>query len=156
MFCPAAVAQVQTGPIDEPRGHGEPEQAVAKGAAAISQHQDKCSTRLVVDADALFRPHRWTLNPDAAQTLDILGRQVRDVGKHPARVIAITSVAGSDAEDRDVDQRRALTVRTWLVNHHFLPEATPAERSDPGVGVRKQKKNGIVEVIFDTCHAQTE
>jgi outer membrane protein OmpA-like peptidoglycan-associated protein len=154
-------AQVQTAPITEPRAQQEPAPTIAKGATAIKEQPMKCSTQLVVNADALFAPHRWTLNHDAAQTLDVLGPMITQAGKHPARIDAYTAAADSDAENRDVAQRRALTVRTWLVNHQLLPAGTPIagfSSSDPPQGGapssdnKPRQKNGTVEVVIQTCN----
>ncbi len=146
-----ALAQVQNAPVTEPRGEKQESASPAvKGAAAITEQDEKCSSRLVVGADALFVPHRWTLNHDASQTLDILGPLVAKAGKHPARIVAYTAVSDADAENRDVSQRRAISVRTWLVNHHFIAEGTPAEGLGKGDSSGHQK-NGSVEVVIDTC-----
>ena len=159
VYATIASAQVQTAPILEPRGQEEAAPAVAKGAAAITQVRHKCSTDFVVNADALFAPHRWTLNHDAAQTLDALGPMITQAGKHPAQIAAYTGAAESDAENRDVSQRRALTVRTWLVNHHFVPEGTPIEApgQEPGDSSSPRKNehhpdNGTVQVFIESCH----
>jgi len=159
---PAALvnAQVQTGPINEPLAQQKPAPAVPKGAAAITRRHSKCSTELIVNADALFVPHRWTLNPDAVETLDVLGPMIAKAGKHPARIVAYTAAADSNSENRDVSERRALTVKTWLVNHQFLPAATPIEALSPEnshippavLRSVARQKNGIVEVAVDSCH----
>ena len=161
----AHAQQVQTGPVLEPRSAahdaGPP---IAKGVAAITEQRQKCSTRLIVNADALFQPHRWTLNYDASQTLDVLGPMITQAGKHPARISAVTSASDSEAENRDVSGRRALTVRTWLVNHHIVAEGTPIDSmggNSAGMAQNESQsakpapgtsKNGNVEVLIDTCH----
>lgn len=165
-FATAAAAQVETGPITEPRGaaHELAGPPAAKGAAAITQQHEKCSTRLIVNADALFAPHRWTLNHDAAETLDVLGPMIVKGGHHPARILAETDSAELDSENRDVSQRRALTVRTWLVNHRFVGEGTQIEaagsqgantarnQAHSAEPVREPSKNGTVDVLVETCH----
>src|SRR5271168_2266332 len=78
----AQTGQTQTEPIDEPRAQQEPPgPPVAKGAAAITKQDAKCSTRIVVSADALFKPDRWTLNPDGAETMQALAPLVVKAGK---------------------------------------------------------------------------
>jgi outer membrane protein OmpA-like peptidoglycan-associated protein len=169
---PASVAmqagQVQTAPITEPRGQEEQSAPIVKGAKAVTEQHEKCATRLRVDADALFRPHRWTLNPDAWETLDVLGPMIAKAGKHPARIVAYTGAADSESENRDVSERRALTVRTWLVNNNFLPAGTPLEgvgavreaapaesssahdsrRSSPATA---EHNNGSVDILMEIC-----
>lgn len=164
-----AWAQVQTAPITEPRGQQEQSAPVAKGAKAIMEQHEKCATRLRIDADALFRPHRWTLNPDAWETLDVLGPIIAKAGKHPARIVAYTGAADSENENRDVSERRALTVRTWLVNNNFLPAGTPIEgvgelqkataaeassKRDSGGSsspAPAEHNNGSVDILMDIC-----
>jgi outer membrane protein OmpA-like peptidoglycan-associated protein len=170
-FCAAVLAfalpgfaQVQTAPITEPRSHEESSGAqVAKGAGAISEQSRNCSTRLIVNADALFAPHRWTLNPDAAETLDVLGPMILKRGKHPAELFAETYAADSDVENRSVGRQRAATVRTWLANHGFVDAGSAILEFDPEKPVPAPGKvvvsrptehprdNGVVMVIIDTC-----
>jgi outer membrane protein OmpA-like peptidoglycan-associated protein len=165
VWAAAQPAQVQTGPVTEPRGTAhEAGPPIAKGAAAITEQHEKCSTRLIVNADALFQPHRWTLNHDASQTLDVLGPMIAKAGNYPARILVETHAAESDSENRDVSQRRALTVRTWLVNHHFVAEGTPMEsaaskstntaqnETQSAESPRGPSRNGTVEVLIDSCH----
>lgn len=164
-FVLPAFAQVQNAPITEPRGHEEsPGAQVVKGAAAISEQSRTCSTRLNVNADALFTPHRWTLNADGAQTLDALGPMIVKAGKHTVTIFAETSAADSDKENRDVSDRRAVTVRSWLTNHGFVaagsailefdPEkpTSPPEKIATSLATERPGKNGSVTIILDTCH----
>ena len=166
---PFVTACRQTAPITEPRGQEEQSAPVVKGAKAINEQHEKCAIRLRVAADALFRPHRWTLNPDAWQTLDVLGPMIAKAGKHPARIVAYTAVAESESENRKVSERRALTVRTWLVDNSFLPAGTPLGRvgeltkaaeaaasstRDSG-GIcsdgKAEHNNGRVDILMDIC-----
>jgi outer membrane protein OmpA-like peptidoglycan-associated protein len=163
----SAVAQ-QTGPVDEPRSAQHEPAPADKGAKAITEQHDKCATRLIVNADALFQPHRWTLNYDAAETLNVLGPTITKAGSHPARITANTFSSESQVENLDVSQRRAVTVRTWLINHHFVAMNTVADAANQDSPHASQanaatsktstasshtsgQKNGTVEVILDTC-----
>jgi len=160
ILCAVLSAQVQNAPVTEPRGKQEPAPAVATGAAAITLVNRGCLKELVVNADALFAPHRWTLNADAPQTLDVLGSMIANIGKPPTNIVGYTAVPDSASDDRGVDQRRAMTVRTWLSNHHFIPTDTaiggrrlgesiapPAE----ALHTESQRKNGVVWVRIGTC-----
>jgi hypothetical protein len=146
-----AFAQQQTGPVDEPRSAQHESAPVDKGVKAISE------------------PTRWTLNYDAAETLDVLGPMITKAGSHSTRITANTWSSDSDVENRDVDQRRSVTVRTWLVNHHFVAmntvagaanqDSSPASQANAAASKASTpssrtsgQKNGTVEVIFDTCH----
>jgi len=144
--------EVQPAPVTEPRSaqHKPSGPPIPKGVQAIARTMGKCSTELIVNAEALFQPGRWTLNPDAGQTLDALGPLITNAAKHPVR---ITAFSGSDDSERDnqiVAERRALTLRTWLRNHGFVPDGTPME----GVGkfaTGAQIPKEPIKIVIDTC-----
>jgi outer membrane protein OmpA-like peptidoglycan-associated protein len=156
---------VQTGPINEPRGAEEKPigPPIVKGIQAIKQTDAKCSETLSVGADALFGPKRWTLNPDAGQTLDALGPLITKAGKHPVRIESFTDSAGSDSHNQMLSEKRAITVRGWLVNHGFVPEGTPIEgfgqhnpvapntKADGSDDPEGRQKNRHVDIVIDTC-----
>ena len=156
---------VQTAPINEPRA-AQPKPSgppIVKGAGAIQQVDAKCSTTLTVADDALFQPRRWTLNPDAGQTLNALGPMIAKAGKHPVRIESFTDSAGSDSYSQMLSEKRAITVRGWLVNHGYVPEGTPIEglgRRNPVAPNSKpdgsddpegRQKNRRIEIVIDTC-----
>jgi outer membrane protein OmpA-like peptidoglycan-associated protein len=156
---------VQTAPIDEPRAaeHKPTGPPIAKGAEAIKRVDAKCTETLSVSADALFKARRWTLNPDAGQTMNALGPMIAKAGKHPTRIESFTDSAGSDSYTQMLSEKRAITVRGWLVNHGYVPEGTPIE----GLGQRNpvasntkpdgsddpegRQKNRRIEIVIDTC-----
>jgi outer membrane protein OmpA-like peptidoglycan-associated protein len=154
------------GPIQQPRGTWQKpgDIQVPKGIQAIKQQDGRCSTKLVVGADALFEFNRWTLEPDAAQTLDALGPLIAKAGKHPARIEGFTDSIGSDSYNQMLSEKRAITVRGWLVNHGYVPEGTPIKgfgKNDPVAANTKpdgsdnpegRQKNRRVEVVIDTCN----
>lgn len=170
--------QTQTGPIDEPRSaeHEPSGPPIAKGAAAITQQDAKCSRRIIVNADALFKPGRWTLNPDGAETMSALAPLVVKAGKHPVRIEAFIVSAASERENQIVAQRRAITVRGWLRNNGYVPVDTPVEglgkhtadttptaekaaadgnstpKPDSSDDNGSASKDQRVEIVFDTCH----
>jgi len=175
----AQAGQVQTGPIDEPRAaqHEPSGPPVAKGAVAITQQDAKCSKRIIVNADALFKPGRWTLNPDGAETMRALAPLVVKAGKHPVRIEAFVVSAAPEHQNQVVAQRRAITVRGWLRNNGYVPVDAPvvgfgkhmenpstpsaAKTADGGNSAREPDdsddpdglmKDQRVEVVFDTCH----
>ncbi len=156
---------VQTAPINEPRA-AQPKPSgppIVKGAGAVQQVDAKCSTTLTVADDALFQTRRWTLNPDAAQTLNALGPMIAKAGKHPVRIESFADSAGSDSYSQMLSEKRAITVRGWLVNHGYVPEGTPIEglgRRNPVAPNTKpdgsddpegRQKNRRIEIVIDTC-----
>ncbi|MGA2903212.1 MAG: OmpA family protein [Candidatus Korobacteraceae bacterium] len=172
--------EVQTGPIDEPRGaQQEPTgPPVVKGIQAIVQREAKCSKRLIINTDALFAPGRWTLNSEAVETLDALAPLIVKAGKHPVRIEAFTQSAASDRDNQIVAEKRAITLRGWLRNHGYVPENTPVEGigkhsgAPPNTATAVTTKTAVgrdsaregaderdgalndqrVEVLIDTCH----
>jgi outer membrane protein OmpA-like peptidoglycan-associated protein len=156
---------VQTAPINEPRAaqHKPTGPPIVKGAGAIKQTDAKCSTTLTVADDALFQPRRWTLNPDAGQTMNALGPMIAKAGKRPVRIESFTDSADSDSYSQMLSEKRAITVRGWLVNHGYVPEGTPIE----GLGQRNpvapnakpdgsddpegRQKNRRIVIVIDTC-----
>ena len=166
------LSPVQTGPIDEPRGAERPSgPPVVKGIQAIAEQDSKCSKRLIVNADALFGPRRWTLNPDGSETLDALAPLIAKVGKHPVRIEAFTgSPASPDTYNQMLSEKRAITVRGWLVNHGFVAEGTLIEGFGKRIPVAPSTTNPTttkavvaespegrpqdqrVEIVIDTCH----
>jgi OmpA-OmpF porin, OOP family len=84
-------------------------------------------------------------------------------GKHPATLEGHTDAKGTDAYNQTLSEKRAQTVKDWLVAHGALPATTPIQ----GWGKRKpiapntkpdgsddpagRQKNRRVEVVVDTC-----
>jgi len=144
--------QVQNEPIDEPRSaeHKPTGPPIPKGIQAITQTEGKCSIELIVNADALFKPTRWTLNSDAPQTLDALAPLITKAGKHPVLITAFSGSDNSEKNNQIVAEKRALTVRTWLRNHGLVPDDTPIT----GIGNFDTGDKGPkepIEVVIDTC-----
>jgi len=143
---------VQPGPVTEPRSaeHKPSGPPIPKGLQAITRVDVKCLTALKVNADALFGPGRWSLNPDAPQTLNALGPLIAQAGKHPVSIQAFSGSDATEKENQFVAQSRALTVRTWLRNNGFIPEETSLEGFGtfaPGFEAPKE----LIDVIIDKC-----
>jgi outer membrane protein OmpA-like peptidoglycan-associated protein len=113
---------------------------------------------LVVDADALFTPGRWTLNPDGGETLSQLAPLITEAGNHPVRIEAFAAPGASQAGKESVAERRALTVRGWLRNHHYVAESTPirgfavpASESPTPKNPQDRRGEEHVDIVIDTC-----
>ena len=62
-----------------------------------------------------------------------------------------------------LSEKRAITVRGWLVNHGYVPEGTPIEglgqrnpvapntRPDGSDDPEGRQKNRRIEIVIDTC-----
>lgn len=153
------------GEIQKPRDTWQQpgEIQVPKGLQAIRTEDAKCTKRFSVGADALFEFDKATLTPDAEETLNALVPLLAKAGKHPATIEGHTDAKGTDAYNQTLSEKRAQTVKDWLVAHGALPATTPIQ----GWGKRKpvapntkpdgsddpagRQKNRRVEVVVDTC-----
>ena len=153
------------GEIQQPKGTWQTpgEIQVPKGIQAIRTEEAKCAKRFLVGADALFEFDKSTLSKDAEETLKALLPLLAKAGKHPASVEGHTDAKGTDAYNQALSERRAQTVKDWLVTQGAIPAASPIS----GWGKRKpvapntkpdgtddpagRQKNRRVEVVLDLC-----
>ncbi len=134
-----------------------------KGIQAIRTEDAKCTKRFLVGADALFEFDKSTLSKDAEETLKALLPLLAKAGKHPASVEGHTDAKGADAYNQALSERRAQTVKDWLVAQGAIPAASPIvgwgkrkpvapntkpDGSDDPAG---RQKNRRVEVVLDLC-----
>jgi outer membrane protein OmpA-like peptidoglycan-associated protein len=136
---------------------------VPKGIQAIRTEEAKCTKRFSVGADALFEFDKATLTPDAAETLNALLPLLAKAGKHPASIEGHTDAKGSDAYNQALSEKRAQTVKDWLVAKGALPAATPIQgwgkrrpvapntKPDGSDDPQGRQKNRRVEVVLDLC-----
>jgi outer membrane protein OmpA-like peptidoglycan-associated protein len=85
-------------------------------------------------------------------------------GRHPMQVDGHTDSIGSDAYNQSLSERRAASVKAWLVAHDGVPAATPIRgfgktrpvapnsKPDGSDAPDGRQKNRRVEVVIDTCH----
>ncbi|HEV2853695.1 MAG TPA: OmpA family protein [Thermoanaerobaculia bacterium] len=153
------------GEIQKPRDTWQQPGAiqVPKGIQAIRTEEAKCTKRFLVGADALFEFDQATLTPDAEETLNALTPLLAKAGKHPASIEGHTDAKGSDAYNQTLSEKRARTVRDWLVSHGALPDSTPVQgwgkkrpvapntRPDGSDDPAGRQKNRRVEVVMDLC-----
>ncbi len=153
------------GAIQQPKGNWQTpgDIQVPKGIQAIHAEKSACEERLTTVADALFDFNKATLNPDAEQTLAVLGPQIAQRGKHPLVFEGHTDAIGSDAHNQTLSEQRATTVRDWLASHGFVPAATPIKgygkkrpvapntKPDGSDDPAGRQKNRRVEVVIKTC-----
>jgi outer membrane protein OmpA-like peptidoglycan-associated protein len=153
------------GEIQQPKGTWQvpSEIQVPKGIQAIRAQEEKCARRFQVVSDALFEFDKATLSPDAEQTLQALLSLLAKAGSHPATIEGHTDAKGSDSYNQTLSEKRARTVKDWLVAHGALPASTPTagwgrrkpvapntkpDGSDDPAG---RQKNRRVEVVLDLC-----
>ena len=75
-------------------------------------------------SDALFEFDKWTLTKDAEETLSALGPLVQKAGKHPVRVEGHRDGIGSAAYNHTLSEKRAQTVKDWLVSRGYVTTST--------------------------------
>lgn len=155
----------QPGEIQKPRDTWQQpgEIQVPKGIQAIRTEEAKCTKRFLVGADALFEFDKATLNPDAEETLAALLPLLAKAGKHPATIEGHTDAKGSDAYNQTLSEKRAQTVKDWLVARGAVAASTPIQgwgkrrpvapnaKSDGSDDPQGRQKNRRVEVVLDLC-----
>jgi len=159
-------AQLTNGPVQLTNGPVQltfgPVQLLGNGISL--RNEGKCNHHLMVGTDTLFAFDKSDLTPAAQVTLTKLGGLIKKYGTHPATVEGHTDGKGTDQYNQGLSERRAQSVKTWLVAHSYIAEQTPAigygkkkpvapnthpDGSDNPAG---RQLNRRVEVEIDTCH----
>lgn len=109
--------------------------------------------QIELPADVLFDVDQSAIRPDAAQALANVATVIR-AWTGPVRLTGHTDSDGSDAHNLALSQRRAASVRQWLVERESLPaarftiagegEARPVAANDTPA---HKQRNRRVEVI---------
>lgn len=155
----------QPGEIQQPKGNWQVPGAiqVPKGIQAVKVEKAKCEEKLVVGADALFAFDKADLSPDAEETLAALGPLIEKAKPRSAIIEGHTDSVGSDDYNQKLSERRAESVRAWLVAHGYLAASTPIaghgekrpvapnEKPDHSDDAAGRQKNRRVEVVLRTC-----
>jgi outer membrane protein OmpA-like peptidoglycan-associated protein len=137
---------------------------VPRGIQAVRVvESERCERRLSVGADALFAFDQSTLSPEAEETLVVLLPEIEKAGKHPVSIEGHTDAKGSDAYNDTLSEKRAQTVKQWLVARNAVPSSTkviaygekkpiaPNAKPDGSDDPEGRQKNRRVEVVIDTC-----
>ena len=136
---------------------------VPHGIQAVRVETEHCERRLSVGADALFAFDKWTLTPDAEETLVVVLPEIGKAGKHPISIEGHTDAKGSDEYNRVLSEKRASTVKQWLVTRGAVPPSArvvaygetrpiaPNQKPDGSDDPEGRQKNRRVEVVIDTC-----
>lgn len=72
--------------------------------------------RIALAADVLFDFDSSTLRPAASETLHKVAEVLRQSGRSPVSIEGHTDAKGADAYNQTLSERRADSVRQWLVN----------------------------------------
>lgn len=161
------IGEIQTpGEIQAPKGKIQTpgEIQVPRGIQAVKVVEIvKCERRLSVGADALFAFDQWTLTPEAEETLVVVLPELEKAGRHPVSIEGHTDAKGSDAYNDTLSEKRAATVKQWLVARKAAPGSTkavgygekkpvaPNTKPDGSDDPDGRQKNRRVEIVIDTC-----
>jgi outer membrane protein OmpA-like peptidoglycan-associated protein len=137
---------------------------VPRGIRAVRVvESERCERRLSVGADALFEFDQWTLTPEAEETLVVLLPELEKTGTRAVSIEGHTDAKGGDDYNRTLSEKRASTVKQWLVGRGAVPAATavaaygetrpvaPNANPDGSDDPEGRQKNRRVEVVIDTC-----
>jgi len=137
---------------------------VPRGIQAVRVVEtERCERRLSLVADALFVFDEWSLTPEAEETLVVVVPEIEKAGKHPVSIEGHTDAKGSDEYNRTLSEKRASTVKQWLVARGAVPEGArvvaygeskpvaPNQKPDGSDDPEGRQKNRRVEVVIDTC-----
>ena len=137
---------------------------VPRGIQAVHVVESaKCERRLSLVADALFAFDQSTLTPDAEETLVVVLPEIAKAGKHPVSIEGHTDGKGTDEYNKVLSEKRATTVKQWLVKRGAVPPGTqvvaygkskpiaPNQKPDGSDDPEGRQKNRRVEVVIDTC-----
>ena len=153
------------GEIQQPKGTWQQpgEIQVPRGIQAIRAEDERCTRRFLVGSDALFAFDQATLSPDAEVTLEAMLPLLAQAGQHPAVIEGHTDAKGEEAYNQALSERRAQTVKGWLVQRGALPATTavqgwgerrpvaPNARPDGTDDPAGRQKNRRVAVVLDLC-----
>ncbi|MBI2963876.1 MAG: OmpA family protein [Deltaproteobacteria bacterium] len=102
---------------------GKP-QALAQGSAelqakveALQVEETETEIRIQLSGDILFDFDKATLRPEAESVLERVAEMIRKHGKPMIRIDGFTDSKGSDSYNLTLSQRRADSVKQWLVAH---------------------------------------
>ena len=133
-------------------------------AAAYEFNETKCERRLLFPADSLFEFGKAKLTPAAEQQLAEAGPRIATTGKHRVVVEGHTDSVGGVQTNKRLSQRRAESVRRWLVDHDFLDQQAtvrgygeakpiaPNKKPDGSDDPEGRAKNRRVEILVNLCH----
>lgn len=97
-------------------------QDLASAVSALKGEESDLEVRIELPADVLFDVDKSEIRADAAQALAHLATVIRGY-QGPVRLIGHTDSDGSDAHNLALSQRRAESVKAWLVGRESIDAA---------------------------------
>lgn len=125
--------------------------------------QDDCQKRLLISSDTLFEFDQSKLTPQAEKSLAQAGEEIKKSGSHPTIVEGHTDAIGNDLYNQTLSEKRAKTVKEWLVKHGYINalgkvigygKQRPVARNTTPDGndyPEGRRLNRRVEIVIDTC-----
>jgi photosystem I P700 chlorophyll a apoprotein A2 len=117
-----------------------------------------------LDADVLFDFDKYTLRPEANDTLRKLGQVVASYPKSPLLIEGYTDSKGEHAYNMKLSENRANTVKNWLVQNAGIQAGriatrgwgetkpvAPNKNPDGGDNPAGRQKNRRVEITVHTA-----
>jgi outer membrane protein OmpA-like peptidoglycan-associated protein len=121
--------------------------------ADLGARESDLEVRIELPSDVLFDVDKADIRPDAAQALAHVGTVVRSYSG-PVRLVGHTDSDGSDAHNMGLSQRRAESVKAWLVAKESVDaarfsieakgESQPVAANDTAAN---KQRNRRVEVV---------
>jgi outer membrane protein OmpA-like peptidoglycan-associated protein len=136
-------------------------------SAKIEVVESKCEQRLRIGADVLFDFDKADPKSNAAPTLNAAATYLKTI-THVARVEGHTDAKGTDAYNQTLSEKRAASVRSYLIQQGVDSERissagfgktrpvapnTQVDGSDDPAG---RQKNRRVEIVLDTCDQRAQ
>jgi outer membrane protein OmpA-like peptidoglycan-associated protein len=104
------------------------EKAIADLDAEVLEQE----IRVALSADLLFDFDQHSLKPEAETELESLALVVREKAKGAVRIVGHTDAKGGDEYNQALSERRASSVRQWLLDHGGLGPGVKIETSGLG------------------------
>jgi outer membrane protein OmpA-like peptidoglycan-associated protein len=130
-------------------------QEVHQAIQALGAQETDLEVKVDLPADVLFDFDKADLRPDAAQALGRLATVIRGYPTGQVRVEGHTDSKGNDAYNQRLSERRAESVKRWLVEQggiaadrlvtHGAGESRPVADNNTDEG---RQKNRRVEVVI--------
>jgi outer membrane protein OmpA-like peptidoglycan-associated protein len=98
----------------------------------LDARETPSTIEVTLAADVLFDFDKSDLRPEAASTLHNLADIIRAKAHGPVGIRGYTDALGKDAYNQRLSERRAASVKTWLVSHEQLA----ASLAPSGLGAR--------------------
>ena len=135
--------------------------AAAGKIEAMKVRETPTEVRIDLSADVLFEFDKADLLPAAEQTLARAAAVIRDRGQGVVRIEGHTDAKGDDAYNQRLSQRRADSVRRWLVEKGSVGgvrfevsglgetrPVAPNEKADGSDDPDGRQKNRRVEIVI--------